>query len=65
MEDVDAKFVKLSKVEADGWVDNEVKVVKKILKKRNLSGGSPCLLCTQQPHKLYAYRANTSLCSTH
>ena len=39
MEDVDAKFVKLSKVEADGWVDNEVKVVKKILKKRNLSGG--------------------------
>ena len=46
MEDVDAKFVKLSKVEADGWVDNEVKVVKKVLKKRNLSGGSPCLLCT-------------------
>ena len=39
MEDVDAKFVKLSKVEADGWVDNEVKVVKKVLKKRNLSGG--------------------------
>ena len=44
VEDVDAKFVKLSKVEADGWVDNEVKVVKKVLKKRNLSGGSSCLL---------------------
>ena len=38
MEDVDAKFVKLSKVEADGWVDNEVKVVKKVLKKRIQSG---------------------------
>ena len=40
MEDVDAKFVKLSKVEADGWVDNEVKVVKKVPKKRILSGGN-------------------------
>ena len=40
MEDVDAKFVKLSKVEADGWVDTEVKVVKKAPKKRILSGGN-------------------------
>ena len=38
MEDVDAKFAKLSKVEADGWVDNEVKEVKKTSKKRILSG---------------------------
>ena len=40
MEDVDAKFVKLSKVEVDGWVDKdkEVKVVKKIQKKKALPG---------------------------
>merc|ERR1719222_316791 len=41
VEDVDAKFVKLSKVEADGWVDNEVKVVKKTVKKRMLSVSKP------------------------
>ena len=46
MEDVDAKFVKLSKVEADGWVDNEVKVVKKTVKKRMLSGGNPYIYYT-------------------
>ena len=38
VEDVDAKFVKLSKVEDDGWVDKEVKVVKKVLKKKVLPG---------------------------
>ena len=40
MEDVDAKFVKLSKVEGDGWVDKdkEVKVVKKVQKKKVLPG---------------------------
>ena len=40
VEDVDAKFVKLSKVEEDGWVDKdkEVKVVKKIQKKKALPG---------------------------
>merc|ERR1719341_2340873 len=41
VEDVDAKFVKLSKVEADGWVDTEVKVVKKAPKKRILSVSKP------------------------
>ena len=40
VEDVDAKFVKLSKVEDDGWVDKdkEVKVVKKVQKKKVLPG---------------------------
>ena len=40
MEDVDAKFVKLSKVEDDGWVDKdkEMKVVKKVQKKKVLPG---------------------------
>ena len=38
VEDVDAKFVKLSKVEDDGWVDKEVKVVKKVHKKKVLPG---------------------------
>ena len=40
VEDVDAKFVKLSKVEDDGWVDKdkEVKVVIKVQKKKVLPG---------------------------
>ena len=38
VEDVDAKFVKLSKVEDDGWVDKEEKVVKKVQKKKVLPG---------------------------
>ena len=59
MEDVDAKFVKLSKVEADGWVDNEVKVVKKVPKKRIQSGGNPHHLCSLQLHKLRAYIHST------
>merc|ERR1719228_1042977 len=41
VEDVDAKFVKLSKVEDDGWVDKEVKVVKKVLKKKVLPAVKP------------------------
>ena len=52
MEDVDAKFVKLSKVEADGWVDNEVKVVKKVPKKRIQSGCYSCHLRSTQLHRL-------------
>jgi len=41
VEDVDAKFVKLSKVEDDGWVDKEVKVVKKVQKKKVLPAAKP------------------------
>jgi len=41
VEDVDAKFVKLSKVEDDGWVDKEVKVVKKVQKKKVLPVAKP------------------------
>ena len=55
MEDVDAKFVKLSKVEADGWVDTEVKVVKKAPKKRILSGGNPFRFLTLQASVKHMY----------
>merc|ERR1719167_2007045 len=41
VEYVDAKFVKLSKVEDDGWVDKEVKVVKKVQKKKVLPAAKP------------------------
>merc|ERR1712013_957099 len=43
VEDVDAKFVKLSKVEDDGWVDKdkEMKVVKRVQKKKVLPAAKP------------------------
>merc|ERR1719209_249912 len=41
VEDVDAKFVKLSKVEDDGWLDEEVKVGKKVQKKKVLPVAKP------------------------
>ena len=59
MEDVDAKFVKLSKVEADGWIDTEVKVVKKAPKKRILSGGNQLHLRTLQASDKHTYTAYT------
>ena len=53
---MDAKFVKLGKVEADEWVDNEVKVVKKVLKKKIMPGWNPDHLHSYQLQPIFQFK---------